>query len=108
MAATFSEIMVEKLSANELTALSAYDLGRAMNEVIEQVGVARRELAGARKISINAKIRQMRATSDDDLMSAKEERAIADGMMQDIRDRASALRTYASILQSLLKAATII
>ncbi len=83
-------LAVEMKTADELHALDAYGLGHALAEVIE------------------AKIDLLQATSEAEIRSAKIAKITAETEVQHIRDRASSLRTVSTILQSLLKAATII
>ena len=99
--------MVERLSPDELAALSAYDIGVALNEVVATIGVCLRQTRGARDRIMNAKIAALRASDADALVDAKADRIIAETELQHIRDRASALRQWSSILQSLLRAANI-
>jgi hypothetical protein len=100
-------LMVESKSASELSALSAYDLGLALNEILEAVEICRKLQRSVRDRIASAKIECLRATTADELIDAKERRILAEAEFQHIRDRASTLRLQSSILQSLLRAANI-
>ena len=101
-------LAVEMKTADELHALDAYGLGHALAEVIEATGICRRLVVPVRDRLAKAKIDLLQATSEAEIRSAKIAKITAETEVQHIRDRASSLRTVSTILQSLLKAATII
>ncbi len=106
--AHIGKIMVETKDAAELSALSAYDLGVALNEIIEATAECRRFLLGARRRSMDAKLSLLTSSVPADREIAKADRIIAETDIANARDRAAALRLSSSILQSLLRAATIV
>lgn len=95
----------DRMSSDELAARGAYELGRALNEVMQAIAELGGVLRSARDRVTAAKIAALRAPRDLDLKAARFE---AEADLQHVRDRASVLKQYLSIIQSLLRAATII
>ena len=89
----------EALSFDERASWTSYDLGRALNEVLDALRVIKDETIKARMKMAEAKMRKARGESDAaaDIDEAKL-------IIAAMRDQASAVREYKSILQTLTRA----
>jgi len=97
--------LCDTLTTEQLSALGAYELGVALREniaAVAELGIAQRAV---RDRLTATKVASVRAPRDLDLKAARIE---AEAALQHCRDRAAVLKQYSSILQSLLRAATIV